>query len=240
MPIFDVTAPADATKAGLGAKVIREEIKTVFTTKFEAKVVEVIATLWECVKGWPRIYSQAAAPTPPAGAEVGRCWLDTDDDSFWVHDGTVWNRIGPDAIDIRIPMVWGPGHHYVNPAYAELTTALIYTAGGTWSSKSFGIADGVSFNKANAPAGSTIKFVATGCAQALAQAKVKLYDVAAAADVAGSEVTLAGATGNLAEASSADLTAVIAAGARKFKVYGKAGTADHYDVAAAELRIVRA
>jgi len=239
MPIFDVTAPADATKAGLGAKVIREEIKTVFTTKFEAKVVEVIATLWECVKGWPRIYSQAAAPTPPAGAEVGRCWLDTDDDSFWVHDGTVWNRIGPDAIDIRIPLRWGPAVRYTNAGYGGIDTTLLYNA-GVWTGKDFGIADGVSFNKANAPAGSTIKFVATGCAQALAQAKVKLYDVAAAADVAGSEVTLAGATLNLAEASSGDLTAAIAAGARKFKVYAMGGTATYYDIAAVELRIVRA
>ena len=237
MPIFDVTAPADATKAGLGAKVIREEIKTVFTTKFESKVVEVIATLWECVKGWPRIYSQAAAPTPPAGAEVGRCWLDTDDDSFWVHDGTVWNRIGPDAIDSRIPLWRGPGMRYTNAAYADLGSNVRLSA-GTWVGMNWAATEGVSFNKANAPTGSTIKFVATGCAQAVGQAKVKLYDETAGADVAGSEVTLA--WGAVAEASSADLTAAITAGARKFKIYAMAGTATYYDIAAVELRIVRA
>ena len=241
MPIFDAAAPGDNTKAGLGAKVIRDELKTIFNTLLETYVLEVIDAKWECLKGWPRVYVAAsgAPPSPPANADDGRLWYVSDLGEVRVHDGTNWVRMSAPA-EMRIPLFFGSGNRYTNAAYAALHAGLLYiTSTSSWVGRTWLAGQGVSFNKVNAPVGSTIKFAVVGGTDVASQAKVQLWDVAAAAAVAGSEVTIAEGT-SVSEVLSGDLTSAITAGARKFQVYGKAGTATCYDIVAVELRIQKA
>jgi len=239
MPIFDVTLPANTEKVGTGAGVIRTDIKTVFTTLFENVVITVIGGVWECVQGWARIYTavSGAPPVPAAAADDGRLWFVTDLKELRAHDGANWIRMSAPC-DMYIPIYPGPGRRHTNAVYAEMDASPVFDAvtGVYVAAHPWGAPKGVPFTLANVPAGSTVKFVVTGVAEAAGQAKVKLYDNTLGADVAGSEVTLA-AGAVKAEHVSADLTAAIAAGGHKFQLYGMAGTATWYDVISAELRI---
>jgi len=244
MPLFDVAEPHDTDVAGLGAKAIRDEIKTVFNTKLETKAIEIIDADWECIKGWPRIYYAAsgAPPAPPANADQGRLWFVSDLFELRAHDGTNWIRLSP-PMDVRIPLFYGPGQRLINAAYGgSINSAGLYynATGGTWLNANWVGATGIPFNKANAPYGATIKLAVVGGADVAGQAKVKLYDVGAAADVAGSEVTLAGGALTAAEAVSGDLAAAITAGNRLLGVMSKAGTATYYNLVAAYLVIQKA
>jgi len=241
MPIFDAAAPADNTKAGLGAKVIRDELKTIFNTLLETYVLEVIDAKWECLKGWPRVYVAAsgAPPSVPANADDGRLWYVSDLGEMRVHDGTNWVRISA-CCDMRIPLFFGSGIRHTNADYAILPAGLLYlSSSSSWVGRSWAAGEGVSFNKANAPVGSTIKLAVVGGTEVTPQAKVQLWDVAADAAVTGSEVNIAGGVA-VSEVLSGDLTSAITAGDRKFRLYGKAGTAAWYDIVAVELRIQKA
>lgn len=239
MPIFDAAAPGDNTKAGLGAKVIRDELKTIFNTLLETYVLEVIDAKWECLKGWPRVYVAAsgAPPSPPANADDGRLWYVSDLGEVRVHNGTNWVRMSAPC-DMRIPLYFGSGSYLMEPAYGFMNAGLTYNDSlHVWYGPDWSGDHGVSFNKANAPIGATIKLAVIGSSDAIGQSKIKLWDVGDSADVTGSEVTLANSGAAVQETLSGDLTAAIAAGDRTFRLKGMAGTANYYQLLAAELRI---
>ena len=240
MAIFDVTAPADATKAGLGAKVIREEIKAVFTTKFEGKVVEVISTLWECVKGWPRIYSQAAAPTPPVGAEAGREWWDSDDKIFYVHDGTAFERVGPPPIRYAIPLVFGVPQDFDTSAAWDAKDSLYRQAAtGNFLAEGWHTNEGVRFNNALVSSVAEIRFGAVASSLGATKLEVRLYDETADVFVANTALTFA--SGNVEDQESADITSdlVSPAAEHRYRVQVKT-TGGLCVLFGAELRVVRA
>jgi len=235
MAIFDASKPVTLTdKAGDGARVIREDLKAVFNAKLENTVITVIDGAWECVVGWPRAYCQAApAPTPPANADSGRGWLDSTAKIYWVHDGTNWNRIGPPAIDIRIPLPFGPPRTFETAVWDDLD--FMYWDGAAWNWKAWKAGEGYRFNKAQVPVGCEIRFAAIGSTVTGTGLEARLYDVAGAAAVPPSLVFL---DTDAVSLESGNLTAAISAGDRRFRVQVKTtgGTCIlHY----AELRIVR-
>ncbi len=235
MPIFDASKPATATdKAGDGARVIREDLKGVFNSKFEAVVIEVIDTVWECVKGWPRAYVQVGAPSPAANADEGRLWLKSDTKTLWVHDGSNWNRVGPPPIDIRIPLPFGPPHAFDSAAWDDKD--FMYWDGATMQAEAWKAGEGHRFDKSRVPTGCEIRFAVIGSRAAGTQLEVRLYDVAAAAAIVGSALTIADTDAVTAE--SADLTADIAAGDRRLRVQVKT-TGGTCILHHAELRITR-
>lgn len=231
MAIFDATDPANANKVGEGAAEIRD-VKTTFNSELEQVVITVIDSIWECVVGWPRIYTQGAAPTPGANADAGRCWLDTDVDILWVHDGTDWNRVGPPPIDIRIPLPFGIPQTFEAAAWDEKD--WIYWDGAVMVAVAWKSDEGHRFSKTYVLTGCEIRFGADAAVLAGTKLEVRLYDVAAAAAIAGSTLSFTDTT--VVSAESADLTAAIAAGARRLrlqvKTTGGTGTLLH-----AELRI---
>jgi len=243
MALFDVAEPHDTDVAGLGAKAIRDEIKTVFNTKLEGKAVEIIGGDWESVQGWPRIYYAAsgAPPGPPAGADQGRLWFVSDLYEVRAHDGANWIRANVPLLDYRVPLYFGPPRRLNNANYSKLNTAVWdFVTAMDWVGMSWVAGQGVTFNKSLLPLGATIKLCVLGSAQAAAQAKLKLYDETGAADIAGSEITLPADAVTARETFSADLTAAITAGERMYTLYAKAGTATYYNILDVSLRIQRA
>jgi len=239
MPIFDQNAPGDTTKAGLGAKVIREEIKGVLNTKFEGKVVEVIATLWECVKGWPRIYSQTTAPTPPTGAEAGRVWWDSDDKILRVHDGTAFERVGPPPIRYAIPLVFGVPQDFTAVAWDDKDSLYRQGATGNFLAEGWHTNQGVRFNNALVSSAAEIRFGAVASSLGATKLEVRLYDETA--DIPIDNTTLTFVQGNVEDLESGDITAdlVSPAAEHRYRVHVKT-TGGLCVLFGAELRVVRA
>jgi hypothetical protein len=229
--------PADAEAAGTAAAYIRG-LKSDLNTDCE-HFLEIIGAQLECVMGWPRIFcpddAAALAALTPSGEGCLAFQVDTLTLYRWT--GAAWQRVAPAAACYDIPLPIGVPRSMATIAYFEMAPVFFYT-GPSYASHAWIAGAGYDFNLAEHAGTATIKLHVTYGGDHLGVAStgnIKLYDVAAAADVVGSTLALS-ATHETTTAISGDLRANIAAGARKFRLKLEVTAEDLY-IAAAALRI---
>jgi hypothetical protein len=193
--------------------------------------------------GMARSYVVADATARAALAKMvaGDLAYQQDTDCLYHYTGSVWELVrGAPPIDYRVPLLAGVVRSTNETSWTEL--APYY-----WNSQNppnvnalpWGDGEGVAFDKACVPAGAAIRFGGVGaiCPGGATSYELRLYDAAAAAEVAGSTLTFASNQSHYLE--SADITSALASGERKLRLQCRA-TGGYGAALAAFLRIIRA